>query len=69
MRIFLLSLKCCIISDASLKSLAQEVLDLLKKVAGLEKFTEVYASTQKVRADRKGERKRKQALQVRVMNS
>ena len=40
------------------------MLDLLKKVAGLEKFTEVYASTQKVRADRKGERKRKQALQV-----
>ena len=57
------------ISDASLKSLAQEVLDLLKKVAGVEKFTEVYAGTQKVRAERKGERKRKQALQVSAVKS
>ena len=54
------------IADPTLKSLAQEVLDLLKKVVGLEKFTEVYTNSQKVRAERKGERKRNRAFQVRL---
>ena len=37
---------------------------MLKKTAGMEKFTEVYASTQKFRSERKDERKRKRAVQV-----
>ncbi|XP_053397711.1 small subunit processome component 20 homolog [Mercenaria mercenaria] len=50
--------------DASLRSLAQEVVDLLKKTVGVEKFTGSYASTQKVRAERKDERKRQRAVQA-----
>lgn len=37
---------------------------MLKKTIGVEKFTAVYASTQKVRAERKDERKRQKAFQA-----
>lgn len=52
------------ITDPTLRSLAGEVVELLKKTVGLEKFTEVYASTQKVRAERRDMRKQKKAIQV-----
>mgnify|MGYP000048885433 CR=1 FL=1 len=37
---------------------------MLKKTVGLEKFTGVYASTQRVRAERRDVRKQKKAFQV-----
>lgn len=50
--------------DQNLRTLAIEVIEYLKKSAGLEKFTEVYSSTQKVRAERKDERQKNRAFQA-----
>ncbi|KAH3726396.1 hypothetical protein DPMN_052258, partial [Dreissena polymorpha] len=50
--------------DTSLRTLAGEVIDLLKKTVGVERFTTVYASTQKERADRRDKRKQHKAFQA-----
>ncbi|XP_052810287.1 small subunit processome component 20 homolog [Mya arenaria] len=52
------------IQDAALKSLANEVVELLKKTVGVETFTEVYANTQRVRAGRRDQRKSNKAIQA-----
>ncbi|XP_033739688.1 small subunit processome component 20 homolog isoform X2 [Pecten maximus] len=51
-------------TDPAIKSLAQEVLDLLKKVLGVEQFTEVYASVQRKRMVVKESRKRQKAVEA-----
>ncbi|XP_060070430.1 small subunit processome component 20 homolog [Ylistrum balloti] len=51
-------------TDPAIKSLAQEVLDLLKKVLGVEQFTEVYASVQRKRMVMKESRKRQKAVEA-----
>ncbi|CAH1799075.1 unnamed protein product [Owenia fusiformis] len=51
-------------SDADLKSLANEVLELFKGIVGVEVFTQAYANVQKDRSLKKEERKRHQAMEV-----
>ncbi|KAL4233743.1 hypothetical protein ACF0H5_008423 [Mactra antiquata] len=50
--------------DENLRTLAQEVVELLKKTVGVEKFTKVYSGTQKIRAERRDERKKQRAIQA-----
>lgn len=57
------------VSDSTLKTLAQEVVEILKKIVGVEVFTKVYNEVQKSRAVRKGDRKRQRALEVYIHNS
>ncbi|KAL5010991.1 hypothetical protein ScPMuIL_013296 [Solemya velum] len=49
--------------DPDLKNLAQEVMDILKKVVGIETFTQMYADVHKVRSERKETRKRQKAME------
>nr|KAG5694862.1 hypothetical protein BaRGS_028790 [Batillaria attramentaria] len=48
--------------DDTLKTLAQEVIELLKKKVGVEEFSAVYTNTQQVRQQRKEARKVKRAV-------
>ncbi|KAJ8314703.1 hypothetical protein KUTeg_006853 [Tegillarca granosa] len=50
--------------DSTLKNLAQEVVEILKRIVGVEVFTKVYNEVQKSRAVRKGDRKRQRALEA-----
>lgn len=52
------------LADPAIKTLAQEVLDLLKKVLGVEQFTEVYANVQRKRMVIKETRKRQKAVEA-----
>ncbi|XP_021355382.1 small subunit processome component 20 homolog [Mizuhopecten yessoensis] len=52
------------ITDLAIKSLAQEVLDLLKKVLGVEQFTEIYARVLRKRMVVKETRKRQKAVEA-----
>ncbi|XP_062575188.1 small subunit processome component 20 homolog [Saccostrea cucullata] len=51
-------------TDLSLKRLAQEVLDILKKILGVETYTQLFAKTHKEQFDRKETRKRKDAVEA-----
>ncbi|XP_061192168.1 small subunit processome component 20 homolog [Saccostrea echinata] len=51
-------------TDSSLKRLAQEVLDILKKILGVETYTQLFAKTHKEQFDRKETRKRKDAVEA-----
>ena len=52
--------------DPTLKNLSQELMDLLKKQVGLEKFSLAFASVQKEATQRRAMRKRHKAMQVRT---
>lgn len=51
-------------TDSALKSLAQEVLDIMRKVLGVETYTQLFAKTHKEQYDRKESRKRKDAVEA-----
>lgn len=53
-----------LIVDSALKSLAQEVLDIMRKILGVETYTQLFAKTHKEQYDRKESRKRKDAVEV-----
>ena len=55
-------------TDESLKKLAQEVLDLIKQLIGVEDFRDVYSKSNKKRTERIEERKRKSAQIVNIWN-
>ncbi|XP_072529293.1 small subunit processome component 20 homolog [Salminus brasiliensis] len=50
--------------DPTLKNLAQELIELLKKVVGLEKFSLAFAAVQKEATQRRASRKKHRALQA-----
>ncbi|XP_053097705.1 small subunit processome component 20 homolog [Pangasianodon hypophthalmus] len=50
--------------DPTLKNLAQELIELLKKLVGLEKFSLAFAAVQKEATQRRASRKKLQALQA-----
>ncbi|XP_041354948.1 small subunit processome component 20 homolog [Gigantopelta aegis] len=50
--------------DSCLKTLAQEVINLLKKTVGVEDFTKVFISVQQSRSARKETRKRHRAIEA-----
>ena len=50
--------------DDELKRLAQEVLDVIKQIVGIDKFTTVYSEVMKKRSVNKESRKRKHAVTV-----
>ncbi|KAK3603374.1 hypothetical protein CHS0354_025985 [Potamilus streckersoni] len=50
--------------DASLRQLAGEVMELLKKLVGVEDFTRVYAAAQKIRAEKRETRKQQRAVKA-----
>ncbi|XP_030621601.1 small subunit processome component 20 homolog [Chanos chanos] len=50
--------------DPTLKNLAQELIDLLKKLVGLEKFSLAFAAVQKEATMRRASRKKHKAMQV-----
>lgn len=60
---FISIINVCII-DSALKSLAQEVLDIMRKILGVETYTQLFAKTHKEQYDRKESRKRKDAVEV-----
>ena len=51
-------------SDQSLKCLAQEVLDLIKQIVGVEEFTYIYSTASMRRQENKEVRKRKMAQEA-----
>ncbi|XP_046556646.1 LOW QUALITY PROTEIN: small subunit processome component 20 homolog [Haliotis rubra] len=51
-------------ADSSLKTLAQEVMDLLKKLVGVEVFSQVYATVQQTRAEKRAGKKQKRAVEA-----
>ncbi|XP_067674264.1 small subunit processome component 20 homolog [Haliotis asinina] len=51
-------------ADSSLKTLAQEVMDLLKKLVGVEVFSQVYATVQQTRAEKRAGKKRRRAVEA-----
>ncbi|XP_034333284.2 small subunit processome component 20 homolog [Magallana gigas] len=51
-------------TDSALKSLAQEVLDIMRKILGVETYTQLFAKTHKEQYDRKESRKRKDAVEA-----
>ncbi|KAL2102527.1 hypothetical protein ACEWY4_001695 [Coilia grayii] len=50
--------------DPTLKNLAQELIDLLKKLVGLERFSLAFAAVQKEASKRRASRKRHRAMQA-----
>lgn len=58
---------CFLFSDPTLKNLAQELIELLKKLVGLEKFSLAFAAVQKEATQRRASRKKVKALQVRFL--
>lgn len=50
--------------DPTLKNLAQELIELLKKLVGLEKFSLAFAAVQKEASKRRASRKRHRAMQA-----
>ncbi|XP_066524697.1 small subunit processome component 20 homolog [Hoplias malabaricus] len=50
--------------DPTLKNLAQELIDMLKKLVGLEKFSLAFAAVQKEATQRRASRKKQKALQA-----
>lgn len=63
--IFLTLLRPLSCSDPTLKNLAQELIDLLKKQVGLERFSLAFSAVQKEFSQRRAARKRHRAVQVR----
>lgn len=55
-----------ICQDPTLKNLAQELIELLKKQVGLEKFSLAFSAVQKEFSQRRAARKRHRAMQVRL---
>lgn len=53
-------------SDPTLKNLAQELIELLKKLVGLERFSLAFAAVQREATERRASRKKQKAMQVRV---
>lgn len=51
-------------TDSTLKNLAQELIEMLKKLVGLEKFSLAFAAVQKEASQRRATRKKHKALQV-----
>ncbi|KTG37292.1 hypothetical protein cypCar_00011256 [Cyprinus carpio] len=54
----------CYVSDPTLKNLAQELIELLKKLVGLERFSLAFAAVQKEAAQRRASRKKAKAMQA-----
>ena len=50
--------------DPSLKNLSQEIIELLKKLVGLESFSLAFASVQKQATEKRALRKKRKALEV-----
>lgn len=48
-----------------LKNLSQEIIELLKKLVGLESFSLAFASVQKQASEKRALRKKRKALEVR----
>lgn len=57
----------CIFTDDNLKVLCQEVLELLKGVVELDFFTQTYADVQRSRQEKRLQRKRQNALEVKFV--
>ncbi len=57
-------LYCDGVSDAGLRQLAQEVLDVIKTTAGVATFTSYYAAVQKSLTEKKETRKKQKAAEV-----
>lgn len=55
--------------DPTLKNLAQELIELLKKQVGLQKFSLAFSAVQKDFSQRRAARKRHRAMQVRPDDS
>jgi U3 small nucleolar RNA-associated protein 20 len=49
-----------------LKNLSQEIIELLKKLVGLESFSLAFASVQKQASEKRALRKKRKALEVSV---
>ncbi|XP_033619392.1 small subunit processome component 20 homolog [Fukomys damarensis] len=49
--------------DPALKNLSQEIIELLKKLVGLESFSAAFASVQRQASEKRAQRKRKKALE------
>lgn len=54
----------CVLSDPLLKNLSQEIIELLKKLVGLESFSLAFASVQKQANEKRALRKKRKALEV-----
>lgn len=54
----------CVSLDPSLKNLSQEIIELLKKLVGLESFSLAFASVQKQATEKRALRKKRKALEV-----
>lgn len=54
-------------TDPLLKNLSQEIIELLKKLVGLESFSLAFASVQKQAHDKRALRKKKAALEVSLL--
>lgn len=58
--------RCLLISDPdpTLKNLAQELIELMKKQVGLERFSLAFSAVQKEFSQRRAARKQHRAMQV-----
>lgn len=54
-----------VLLDSTLKNLSQEIIELLKKLVGLEAFSLAFSSVQKQANQKRAMRKKQRALQVR----
>uniref|UniRef100_A0A2D4JWW6 U3 small nucleolar RNA-associated protein 20 C-terminal domain-containing protein n=1 Tax=Micrurus paraensis TaxID=1970185 RepID=A0A2D4JWW6_9SAUR len=57
-------MKIISLPDPTLKNLSQEIIELLKKLVGLEDFSLSFAFVQKQASQRRGKRKKQRALQA-----
>lgn len=55
-----------VLLDPTLKNLSQEIIELLKKLVGLEAFSLAFSSVQKQANQKRAMRKKQRALQVRL---
>lgn len=57
----------CVRLDPLLKNLSQEIIELLKKLVGLESFSLAFASVQKQANEKRALRKKRKALEVSLL--
>lgn len=57
----------CVRVDPLLKNLSQEIIELLKKMVGLESFSLAFASVQKQANEKRALRKKRKALEVSLL--
>lgn len=65
--VFTLIITLCVWLDPLLKNLSQEIIELLKKLAGLESFSLAFASVQKQANEKRALRKKRKALEVSLL--